>query len=83
MHRLKTYVFSPLSGQLRQVVEEAEQREPRAPEHHLLQLLHAEHAEDENELVKYKVPEGVLHGLALGDAQFSEHGALDAFAQQH
>ena len=48
-------------------MEEDQGREPEAPHDHLLNRLHIEHSEDEDELVEDEVPELILQVLQATD----------------
>ena len=62
-------------------MQEADEREPGAPQQHLVHVLHVDDAEHEDELVEHIVPELVFDALSLGHAQLPEHDALDAEAE--
>lgn len=64
-------------------MEEAEQGKPRAPQQHLIHVLHVDDAEHEDELVEEEVPELLFEVLLLGDSQLPEHQFLDAAAEQN
>lgn len=63
-------------------MQEADEREPRAPEQNLVHVLHVEHAEHEDELVEHVVPELIFDALGLRHAKAPEHQALDEEAEQ-
>lgn len=63
-------------------MKEAEQGKPRAPQQHLIHVLHIDDAEHKDELVEDEVPELLLEVLLFGDAQLPEHQLLDAAAEQ-
>lgn len=71
-----THVFEAVLAELREQVQRADEREPGAPEHHLVHVLHVDDAEHEDELIEHVVPELVLDALRLGHAQLPEHQPL-------
>lgn len=73
-----TYIFVPILAELAEQVQEADEREPGAPEQHLVHVLHVDDAEHEDELVEHIVPELVLDALRLRHAQLAEHEPLHA-----
>lgn len=63
-------------------MEETEQREPRTPLKHLVDVLDVDNAKNEDELVENKVPKFIFEMLLLRDAKLAEHELLHATAHQ-
>lgn len=77
-----THILEPILAQLPEQMQEADGREPGAPEQHLVHVLHVDDAEHEDELVEDEVPQLVLEPLRLGHAQPAEDCALHQHAEQ-
>lgn len=77
-----THVVKPVFAELSEQVQEADQREPGAPQQHLVHVLHVEDAEHEDELVEHVVPELVFHPLGFGHPELAEDQPLDEEAEQ-
>lgn len=78
----QTHIFKPVLAELPQEVQEADEREPGAPEHHLVHILNVDDAEHEDELVEYVVPELVFDALRLRHPELPEHHPLDQESEQ-
>ncbi len=63
-------------------VEESNGREPEAPQNNAGHALYVDDAEDEDKLVKYKVPELVLNRVEFGDTQLAKDLLLQPVAEQ-
>lgn len=62
-------------------MQESDEREPGAPQQHLVHILHVNYAKYEDELVEHIVPELVLNALRFGHAQLAEDQSLHPKAE--
>lgn len=62
-------------------MQEADEREPGAPQQHLVHVLHVDDTEHEDELVEHIVPELVFDALSFSHTELAEHDTLDAEAK--